>query len=85
MAHFLVCMFVLFIEVIFKAMSESVFDRLKKKAKEKKLLEVGDSKLKKKKKNKFGSQKPFTLSHLLCERQQKRKNGPWNNKNKIEV
>lgn len=43
-------MFVLFIEVIFKAMSESVFDRLKKKAKEKKLLEVGDSKLKKKKK-----------------------------------
>jgi hypothetical protein len=58
--------FVLFIEVIFKAMSESVFDRLKKKAKEKKLLEVGDSKLKKKK-NKFGSQKPFTLSHLLHE------------------
>jgi len=41
--------------------------------------------MKKKKKNKFGSQKPFTLSHLLCELQQKRKNGPWNNKNKIEV
>ncbi len=85
MAHFLVCMFVLFIEVIFKAMSESVFDRLKKKTKEKKLLEVGDSKLKKKKNNKFGSQEPFTLSCLLHERQQKRKNGPWNNKNKIEV
>jgi hypothetical protein len=30
-------------------MSESVFDRLKKKPKEKKLLEVGESKLKEKK------------------------------------
>jgi hypothetical protein len=77
-------MFVLlFVEVIFKAMSESAFDRFKKEAKEFFLLQVRKNKLKEK--NKFGSQEPFKSSHLPHERQLKRKNGPWNNKNKIEI
>jgi hypothetical protein len=57
----------------------------KRKPKKKKLLEVGNSKLKEKKHNRFGSQEPFTSSHLPREWQQKKKNGPWNNNNKIEI